>query len=226
MSEDARKLRIQLETIHSMFNEMGGIQKVLADLTIIHDWVKRLEQLRQQMHSFERCSQTAEQKYLDVQRLMENKHEIRCELNQVLHSSKEIQKDCQQLKDEVDAKYQTMVSKIHELVTAEWTKHEKENNERIEGLRALVSGDIVNVKTDVRKQRVEVDDLIKRNHVFIQTQIEKLQDKLVEFCDYNNKRPTKVPQKSRKSPAKVPQKSRKSPAKVPQKFRKNRRRLK
>jgi predicted nucleic acid-binding Zn-ribbon protein len=106
---------VQLEAIRSMFDEMGGIQKVLADLTIVHDWVNRLEQLRQQMYSFERCSQTAEQKYLDVQHIMENRHEIKSELHQALHSSKEIRKDCQKLKDEVDAKHQCLQKQIRGL---------------------------------------------------------------------------------------------------------------
>jgi hypothetical protein len=196
MSKNAEHLKVQLEAIRSMFDEMGGIQKVLADLTIVHDWVKRLEQLRQQMHSFERCSQTAEQKYLDVQHIMKNRHEIRCELNQALHSSKEIQKDCQKLKDEVDAKHQTMVSKVNELVTAEWSKHEKETNERIEGLRALLSGDIVNVRTEISKAVFPVRNLAEESHACLQKQIRGLQ-KEIEVLKLAT-----TPQKSRKSPTK------------------------
>jgi hypothetical protein len=37
MSKNAEHLKVQLEAIRSMFDEMGGIQKVLADLTIVHD---------------------------------------------------------------------------------------------------------------------------------------------------------------------------------------------
>jgi archaellum component FlaC len=148
------------------------------------------------MHSFERCSQTAEQKYLDVQHIMENRHEIQCELNQALHSSKEIQKACQKLKDEVDAKHQTMVSKVNELVTAEWSKHEKETNERIEGLRALLSGDIVNVRTEISKAVFPVRNLAEEGYACLQKQIRGLQ-KEIEVLKLAT-----TPQKSRKSPTK------------------------
>jgi hypothetical protein len=246
MSEDATKLRIQLETIRSMFDEMGGIQKVLADLTIVHDWVKRLEQLRQQMHSFERCSQTAEQKYLDVQRIMENRNEIRCELNQALHSSKEIRKDCQQLKDEVDAKYQKMIHKIEDLVKAEMQEqitqitsnfsvfqqaveekiskaynpdYVKELYKRVDGLHALLSGDIVNVRTEISKVVFPVRNLAEENHACLKKQINNLQKQIDDM------KSAKVQQKPRKhrcvadalglehlsdGPAKEPQKSRKN----------------
>jgi hypothetical protein len=121
---------------------------------------------------------------------MENRHEIQCELNQALHSSKEIQKACQKLKDEVDAKHQTMVSKV------KWSKHEKETNERIEGLRALLSGDIVNVRTEISKAVFPVRNLAEERHACLQKQIRGLQ-KEIEVLKLAT-----TPQKSRKSPTK------------------------
>jgi uncharacterized protein (DUF885 family) len=214
MSKNAEHLKVQLEAIRSMFDEMGGVSKILSDFMIVHEWIKRLDILQAKMASIESYYKTVELKYLDDRDNMWSKQVSRINdlemktnvavkpaewstqvaristLEKKMNDIGNMQEQITQIASNFSVLQQAVEAKIAKIYVPD---NNEKINERIEGLRALLSGDIVNVRTEISKAVFPVRNLAEESHACLQKQIRGLQ-KEIEVLKLAT-----TPQKNRKN---------------------------